>query len=80
MIELLLVFLATVFVDWLWGVYILHTSKRNVWRSSIYATLIAIIGPLLTLTYIKNKYAIVAMALGAFVGTFISVKFGKKND
>ena len=49
-------------------------------RASIYATLIAIIGPLLTLTYIKNKYAIVAMALGAFVGTFISVKFGKKND
>lgn len=75
----LLVFLATVVVDWVWALYIIHTSKKNALRAAVLGTLLTCIGSFITLSYIHDQRAIIAAAIGAFVGTYLSIKFSKKD-
>ena len=78
--SLLLVFIATVILDWIWAMYIIHTSKKNAFRASILSTLIVCIGSFVTLAYIHDWRAIIAAALGAFIGTFLSIKLSKHRE
>lgn len=78
--ELVLVFLATVVVDWIWAAYIIQTSKKNAFNASILSTLIVCVSSFITLSFIHDRRAIIAMALGAFVGTYLSIKFSKNEN
>lgn len=72
--------MATVIVDWIWAWYIIYTAKKHAIKASILATLISCLGSYVTLSYINDRRAIIAVALGAFVGTFLSIKFSKKEE
>jgi hypothetical protein len=80
MCNLFLVFVATIVVDWIWAAYIIHTSKKNTLKASILATLITCIGSFVTLSFIEDHRAIIAAGAGAFVGTFLSIKFNKIKE
>ncbi len=80
MLQLFMVFVATVIVDWIWAWYIIYTAKKLALKASILAALISCLGSFVTLSYINDRRAIIAVALGAFVGTFLSIKFSKKEE
>lgn len=77
---LVLVFVATIAVDWMWALYIIYTSKKQPFKAAVFATLLTCLGSFITLSYIHDRRAIIAAALGAFIGTFLSIKFSKKSD
>ena len=54
-IQFILVFFATVIVDWLWGLYIIHTSNKEALKASIYGTMIALMGSFFKIYYIKER-------------------------
>jgi len=77
MLDLLLVFIA---VDWVWAAYIIHTSQKNPVRASFLSAAIVCLGCFITLSYINDKRAVIVMAVGAFIGTYLSIKFDKKKE
>lgn len=78
--ELLLVFIATIAADWIWAAYIIHTSKKHAMTASILSVLIVCISSFVTLVYIQDHRAIIAMAAGAFIGTYLSIRFSKNDQ
>jgi len=74
-----LIFLATAFSDILWVLYIRRTSEGKAIAAAIFSSLIVLLGGFVILTYIGNKWYLVPAALGAFVGTVITIKFDLRN-
>jgi len=74
-----LVFWCAFITDAVWAYYIDHTSKANVWRSSLSSSLIVIIGGLMTVEYVQDRRLIIAAAIGGFFGTFALVKYNNKK-
>ena len=66
-IQFILVFFATVIVDWLWGLYIIHTSNKEALKASIYGTMIALMGSFVTISYMQDRRNLIAVAFGDFI-------------
>lgn len=80
MIKFILVFFAAIVVDWIWAEYIIYTSKKEAVKSAFFSSLIVLVGAFMTLSYLEDHRAIISMALGAFIGTYISVSRSKAKD
>ncbi len=57
--------------------YIIATEKRQALAAATYCALIVSFSTLLTLNYVDDKKMIVATIVGAFLGTFITIKIKK---
>lgn len=78
-IEAILIFLATTVSDILWVLYIRRTSEGKAIAAASFSASIVIIGGLVVLAYVGNTWYLVPAALGAFVGTLITIKFDLRN-
>lgn len=78
--QFFLVFIVTVLVDWTWGLYIICTAKKQAMKASIFAVMISLMGSYVTMAYMQDKKVLFAVAAGAFVGTYLSIKFSKKEE
>ena len=76
--KFLLVFLLVTIVDFIWARYIAHTAKNNAIKASCYAAILTLMGSVVTIAYVDNHYMIIPAALGALVGTYLSIKLSKK--
>ena len=74
------IFTLVTLLDFLWAQYIKHTANADALKSSLYATLISLMGSAVTISYIDDRRMIVPAALGAFAGTYLSARYGKRND
>ena len=72
-----LVFLAVTVLNFLWAAYISHTSKGNVLHASLYAFAISLLSGIVTLTYASDHMMVIPAAFGAFVGTYLCLKYKK---
>lgn len=68
-------FLALVILDFLWGRYIQSVNGTTPFMAGFWALLIFSVGGMVTLAYVNNKWLLIPASLGAFIGTFISVKW-----
>lgn len=75
--KFILVFVIVTVADFLWAAYISHTAKGNIWKASFYAAAIALFGGMITLAYINDSRMIIPAVLGAFVGTYLCLRFKK---
>lgn len=73
--RLLLVFLLTALVDLFWAKYIRHVAAKRATLAAFHSTYIILIGGVCTLLYVMDPHTILAAGAGAFVGTWVSVKF-----
>ncbi|MDI6821003.1 MAG: hypothetical protein QMD65_02365 [Patescibacteria group bacterium] len=81
--KIILVFLATAISDVLWTFYIRRTGQGKALAASSFTFLIALLGGIAVVTYVENPWYLVPTAFGAFIGTFISIKWdvkGKKTE
>lgn len=78
MIEVLLVFLAVTVADYCWAEYIKDIATGSAFKASIWAILVYVLGGFVVLEYVANKWMLIPAGLGAFIGTYISVK--RKKD
>jgi len=78
-LEVILIFLATAVSDVLWVFYIRRTSKGKAISAASFSAMIVLLGGLVVLAYVDNMWYLIPAAIGAFVGTIITIKFDIKN-
>jgi hypothetical protein len=78
--KFLFIFILVIFVDFIWTACIFHISKNNAIKASFYSVLLTLIGNIVTIIYVEDHWMIIPSALGAFIGTFLSVKLNKINN
>ena len=72
----MLVFVAVAAVDALWSLWIGSVGGHHAAQAGAYATLLLLAGAFVTLSYVRDRRLLLPAALGAFIGTYLSVRFG----
>lgn len=67
------VFLAVAVADWFWTKYTLAVSAGLALEAGGYSAAIVVVGGFVTLSYVKDRRYLLPAALGAFLGTALSV-------
>lgn len=74
----ILVALSMASVDFFWARYMIAVTARQAWRAAAWSSSIILLGAFVTLSYVHEHGMIVAAAIGAFIGTFATVRFTKQ--
>lgn len=67
-------------VDACWAKYTLAMQKKHPLQSGLWSVGIMLCGALVTVNYVGDKSLIVAAAIGAFIGTFLTVKHDRDSS
>ena len=78
-LEAILIFLATSCSDILWVFYIRRTGEGKAVAAAVFSAMIVILGGLVILAYVGNSWYLIPAALGAFIGTTLTIKFDLRN-
>lgn len=73
----LLVFLAMFALDFIYAEYTRACADRRVLKSALMAGGMPLLLGYLAISYVGNPYTIAAACLGAFCGTWLSMRLGK---
>lgn len=65
-------------VDMCWAKYTLAMQDKHPMRSGLWSVGILLCGAFVTVNYVGDKSLILAAALGAFIGTYYTVRHSKK--
>lgn len=77
--ECLLVFVAMIVTDIVWAQYTHAVSSHNLRKAPPMAVAIIGIGAFVTTSYVENHWLIIPAAIGAYIGTFMSVWWEKRK-
>lgn len=69
------VFVVYVFFDILYALYVLCVSRQQAWRASAISAALYSLGAYGVMSYLHNPWYLIPLALGAFLGTYIAVKY-----
>jgi|GEM_PF-491851 hypothetical protein len=75
-----LVFLATLVSDILWALYIRRASSGHAFSAATFSLLIVLLGGFAVTEYVDNAAYLIPAALGAFIGTIITVRWDVKDS
>jgi hypothetical protein len=73
-------FTAMLFVDVCWAKYFLSVSKHKPLPSAMWGSLIVLFGAISTINYVQDKWMLVPAVLGAFVGSYFTVRREQKKE
>ena len=72
------IFVITVLIDIVWAKWAMHTSAGNPFLAGLYAIGIVLGGAISIIWYLDNRWLLIPICAGSFVGTYVAVKHGKK--
>ena len=78
--KFILVFMCVCATDACWAIYIIKTSQKKALLASIWGSGISLLSALTVISYTHDHRFIIASVLGAFVGTYITIKFLKTDQ
>lgn len=70
-----LVFAVYVVFDILYALYVLCVARKQAIRASAISSALYSLGAYGVMTYLENPLYLVPLALGAFLGTFLAVRY-----
>lgn len=70
----LLVFASVTAGDWVWARYAIAVQGRHALKASAMAVGIILVGAVSTVAYVEDHRMVVPAVLGAFVGTYFTVR------
>jgi hypothetical protein len=73
------VFLAMAAADVCWTKYISTIHAKKAFAAGIWSASIILMGTFTTISYVANHWYVIASLLGAFVGTYFTVKRDAEN-
>jgi peptidoglycan biosynthesis protein MviN/MurJ (putative lipid II flippase) len=79
-IQFVLVMLALILADICWTMYFTETANKNAVKAGIWSALIMLSGSYATVSFVNDKRFIVAAMLGAFIGTYATIKWIKRKE
>jgi hypothetical protein len=71
----LTVFVVYVFFDILYALYVLCVSRKQAFTSSAISAVLYSLGAYGVRSYMDNPWYLIPLACGAFLGTYIAVKY-----
>jgi len=77
LLKFLAVMASVAITDVIWALYFIEVSNKNAAKSGFWSSLIILFGAFITTEYIQDKTLIFAAVIGAFIGTFLVVKYKK---
>lgn len=77
----ILIFFAAIVVtavaDVIWALYFIYVGERKAWQAAIMAAIILAASGLNILFITENKWNLAGAIIGAFIGTYYTVKYKK---
>lgn len=70
-----LVFVVYIFFDILYALYVICVSKQRAVAASFVSSALYSLGAFGVMSYLNNPWYLIPLALGAFIGTYIAVKY-----
>jgi len=64
--------------DFIWGKYIDTIAKGKALAASSWSVLVSTVGAMVVIGYVNDPWMVLPAGAGAFVGTFLSVRYGHK--
>lgn len=74
------VFTLVFITDIFWARYNIASSGRHPWPAALWSAGIVLVGTFSTQIWLNNHWVLVSSALGALVGTYYAVRWGKKEE
>ncbi|NDD52631.1 hypothetical protein EBZ39_01920 [bacterium] len=71
----LIVFVVYVFFDVLYALYVICVSRRQAISASAISSVLYSLGAYGTMNYLHNPLYLIPLAAGAFLGTYIAVRY-----
>ena len=71
------IFLLTIVIDVVWAKWAMHTAAGNPWLASCYSVGIVLGGAVSVIWYLDNRWLLIPICAGSFIGTFWAIKHGK---
>jgi hypothetical protein len=75
----LLVFICAIIVDWCWGCYIRRSATGNAIKAANWGLCILLLGVFNTLSWLENRWMLLPLYAGAWIGTFVVIKWDHKK-
>ena len=75
----LMVMGASMILDVVWAFSVRRTAHGIPLESAIFGALVTLIGGLVTIEYVNNLWYLLFATVGAFVGSFLTVKFDSRK-
>ena len=79
-IQFILVMLALILADICWTMYFTETANKHAVKAGIWSALIMLSVSYATVSFVNDKRFIVAAMLGAFIGTYATIKWIKRKE
>lgn len=73
-IRFILVYLAVTLTDICWSMYFIETDNRNAMKAAFWSAFIILVSSYAITNYVFEKTYVIAAMLGAFTGTYITIK------
>lgn len=73
----LLVFIAYVIIDILYALYVVYVGNRQAFAAALCSALLYSLSAYGIVTFSRNILYIIPLATGAFLGTYITIRFKK---
>lgn len=73
----ILIFFNYVLMDVLYALYVISVGKRQAFLSAIYSSFLYSLGAFGVVVFSKNLLYLFPLASGAFIGTYVIVRFKK---
>jgi hypothetical protein len=78
-LKFIAVFLSTVLSDIAWTYYFIRVEERKAGKAGFWASCIVMVSAFITVNYVEDHSLLIAAVIGSYVGTWISVKWNKKE-
>jgi len=75
----LMVMGASIILDVVWAFSVRRTAHGIPLESAIFSALVTLVGGIVTVEYVNNLWYLLFAVAGAFIGSFLTVKFDSKN-
>lgn len=79
-LKFILVFVLTTCADIAWTMYMAEVQKMRALRAGLWSTAIVAMGAITFISYMENRWLLIAALLGSFFGTYITVLKMRKSN
>lgn len=71
----IILFLTYIAFDFLYAIYYIFVAKKQAFLAASTGVVMYLLSSYATIVYLKNFYYITAIVMGAFIGTYVAVKY-----
>ncbi|SOD41816.1 hypothetical protein SAMN06298226_2122 [Nitrosovibrio sp. Nv4] len=79
-VTFLLIVLAMALADICWTLYFIDVDERKAYGASFWSAMIVLVHAFTVTTYVENKIYITAAFIGAYLGTFGTIRWKQRKE